>query len=46
MANNADPGQLASSKAIDLDLNCLQRQNISRISKTKGKLLKNLGQRI
>ena len=32
MANSADPDQLASS---DLDLHCLQRQGISRFSRTR-----------
>ena len=38
MANNADPDQLASSEAIDLDLHCLQRQGISGISRTRAKV--------
>ena len=32
MANSADPDQLASS--TDLDLHCLERQGISRFSRT------------
>ena len=32
MANSADPDQLASS---DLDLHCLERQGISRFSRTR-----------
>ena len=35
MANSADPDQLASQKPSDLDLHCLQRQVISRFSRTK-----------
>ena len=35
MTNSADPDQLASSEANDLDLHCLQRQGISGISKTR-----------
>ena len=34
MANSADPVQLASS---DLDLHCLQKQGISRFSRTRVK---------
>ena len=36
MANSADPDQLASS---DLDLHCLQRQDISGFSRTRVKIL-------
>ena len=35
MANSADPGQLASSEANCLDLHRLQRQRISRFSRTR-----------
>ena len=35
MANSADPDQLASQKPTDLDLHCLQRQGISRFSRTR-----------
>ena len=35
MANSADPDQLAST---DLDLHCLQRQGISRFSRTRVKV--------
>ena len=38
MANSADPDQLASEeqkKPTDLDLHCLQRQDISRFSRTR-----------
>ena len=36
MANSADPDQLASSeKPTDLDLHCLQRQDISGFSRTR-----------
>ena len=37
MAKNADPDQLASpeQKPSDLDLHCLQRQDISGFSKTR-----------
>ena len=38
MANSADPAQLASS--TDLDLHCLQKQGISRFSRTRVKHLK------
>ena len=38
MANSADPDQLASSEATDLDLHCLQRQHISGFSRTRVKL--------
>ena len=34
MANSADPDQLAQ-KPTDLDLHCLQRQDISGFSRTK-----------
>ena len=37
MANSADPDQLASKKPTDLDLNCLQRQDISGLSRTRVK---------
>ena len=37
MANSADPDELASSEASDLDLHCLQRQDISRFSRTSVK---------
>ena len=37
MANNADSDQLASSEPIDLDLHCLQRQDISGFSRTRVK---------
>ena len=37
MANRADPDQLASEEATDLDLHCLQRQGISRFSMTRVK---------
>ena len=37
MANSADPDQLASSEAIDLDLHCLQKQGSSRFSRTRVK---------
>ena len=37
MANSEDPNQLASleAKPTDLDLHCLQRQGISRFSRTR-----------
>ena len=35
MANSADPDQLASSEATDLDLHCLQRQDLSGFSRTR-----------
>ena len=35
MANSADPDQLASYKPTDLDLHCLQRQDISGFSRTR-----------
>ena len=40
MANSADPDQIASSgmkfqKPTDLDLHCLQKQDISRFSRTR-----------
>ena len=35
MANSADPDQLASSAPTDLDLHCLQREGISRFSRTR-----------
>ena len=39
MTNSVDPDQLASSvfllKSTDLDLHCLQRQSISRFSRTR-----------
>ena len=34
MANSADPDQLASEKPTDLDLYCLQKQDISGFSRT------------
>ena len=37
MANSADPDQLASEKPTDLDLHCLQRQDISGFSRTRVK---------
>ena len=37
MVNSADPDQLASSEATDLDLHCLQRQGISGFSRTRVK---------
>ena len=39
MTNSVDPDQLASSEAnlTDLDLHCLQRQGISRFSRTRVK---------
>ena len=37
MANSADPDQLASSEPTDLDLHCLQRQDISWFSRTRVK---------
>ena len=37
MANSADPDQLASQKPTDLDLHCLQRQDISGLSRTRVK---------
>ena len=37
MANSADPDQLASQKPTDLDLHCLQRQDISGFSRTRVK---------
>ena len=39
MANSAEPDQLASSgKPTDLDLRCLQRQDISGFSRTRVKI--------
>ena len=35
MANSADPDQLAFQKPTDLDLHCLQRQDISGFSRTR-----------
>ena len=35
MANSADPDQLASSEATDLDLHCLHVQGMSRLSRTR-----------
>ena len=35
MANSADPDQMASSKAKNLDLDCLQTQSISGYSRTR-----------
>ena len=35
MANSADPDQLASSEATDLDLHCLQSLCISGFSRTR-----------
>ena len=35
MANSPDLDQLATSEANDLDLHCLQRQDISRFSRTR-----------
>ena len=35
MTNSVVPDQLASSEATDLDLYCLQRQGISRFSRTR-----------
>ena len=38
MANSADPDQMASlQKPADLDLHCLQRQDISWFSRTRVK---------
>ena len=37
MANSADPDQLASEEANDLDLHCLQGKGISRYSMTRVK---------
>ena len=37
MANSADPDQLASSEATDLDLHCLQMQGISGFSRLRVK---------
>ena len=42
MANSADPDQLASSEATDLDLHCLQRQGIAGFSRTGVKGLSSL----
>ena len=37
MVNSADPDQLASSEATDLDLHCLQRQGrYIRVQEDKG----------
>ena len=38
MANSADPDQLASEEANDLDLHCLQRQGLSGFSRTRVKV--------
>ena len=47
MANSADPDQLASEKPTDLDLHCLQRQGISRFSRTKVKsMLQSLSEKL
>ena len=35
MANSADLDQLASSEANDLNLHCLQRQDLSGFSRTR-----------
>ena len=35
MANSADQNQLASSEATDLDLHCLQKQDISGFRRTR-----------
>ena len=34
MTNSVDPDQLASSETTDLDLHCLQRQDISGFNRT------------
>ena len=39
MSNSAGPDQMASSDPTDLDLHCLQRQGISRLSRTRVKML-------
>ena len=36
--NSADTDQLASSEVTDLDLHCLQRQGVSRFSRTRVKI--------
>ena len=41
MANSADPDQLASKKPTDLDIHCLQGQDISRFSRTRVKATSN-----
>ena len=38
MANSADPDLLASEKPTNLDLHCLQRQDIYGFSRTRVKL--------
>ena len=38
MSNSADPDQLASSEANDLDLHWLQKQGISGFSRTRVKI--------
>ena len=38
MTNSANPDQLASSEATDLDLHCLQKQGICSFSRTTVKL--------
>ena len=42
MANSVDPDQLASLKPTDLDLHCLQRQDISGFSRTRVKSTHNI----
>ena len=37
MTNSVDPDQLASKKPTDLELHCLQRQDISGFSRTRVK---------
>ena len=37
MTNSTDPDQLASSKPTDLDLHCLQSQDLSGFSRTRVK---------
>ena len=43
MVDSADPDQLASEEATDLDLHCLQRQGPSEFSRTSVKLLFRVG---
>ena len=37
MTSSADPDQMASEKPTDLDLHCLQRQDIPEFSRTRVK---------